>query len=407
MSSSKPPPPTPAHILRTHTAQVNVLQFSRDNERLYSGDAEGVVAVTSTRTLRPSAVWNAHTDGILGVEEWEECIITHGRDDKLHVWQRVQEPGASLGHSAAVPGLQTPKLLYSMDVNALNYCRFSLLPLLDDEGGDERRALIALPNLVESSLADVWTLPGRQRLHAAIGKASHPETSTDGRGINTTGIIMSLHLFQVPHPEVSGRSQLRMLCAYENGGVTAYAYKRTDKETSVEGIGWETLWNVKLHVETVMAMAVSRDNKLALTVSADHLIGRYDIQAAENAENSQAVCTVHRTKHPGNASITIRDDGRVCAVGGWDGKIRLYSTKTLKTLGTLDYHKKSCQTLAFARSDPSVSNEMTGTIDDVGDSDDDFGEEERRERSRWLAAGGQDNRVSIWPLISFDNTTKS
>jgi hypothetical protein len=28
----------------------------------------------------------------------------------------------------------------------------------------------------------------------------------------------------------------------------------------------------------------------------------------------------HRTKHSGNAAITLRSDGKVCAVGGWDGK---------------------------------------------------------------------------------------
>ena len=28
----------------------------------------------------------------------------------------------------------------------------------------------------------------------------------------------------------------------------------------------------------------------------------------------------YRTKHPGNAAVTIRSDGKVCAVGGWDGK---------------------------------------------------------------------------------------
>ena len=27
-----------------------------------------------------------------------------------------------------------------------------------------------------------------------------------------------------------------------------------------------------------------------------------------------------RTKHPGNGAISIRDDGRVCAVGSWDGR---------------------------------------------------------------------------------------
>jgi len=131
---------------------------------------------------------------------------------------------------------------------------------------------------------------------------------------------MSLHLFSVPaaRPQASSSKhftdELRILCAYENGSVNLRRFTLTDKQISVEGIGWESLWTVKLHVETVMAMKVSKDNTLALTVSADHLIGRYDLSSPESN------CSVHRTKHPGNSSIAIRDDGRVCAVGGWDGK---------------------------------------------------------------------------------------
>lgn len=67
-----------------------------------------------------------------------------------------------------------------------------------------------------------------------------------------------------------------------------------------------------------MAMAVSPNNRLALSVSADHLIGRYDLQAREPSVDT--ACTVHRTKHPQNGCVALRDDGRVCAVGGWDGR---------------------------------------------------------------------------------------
>ena len=38
-----------------------------------------------------------------------------------------------------------------MDVNALNYCCFSLLPLQEDARAEDRQALIAVPNLVESA----------------------------------------------------------------------------------------------------------------------------------------------------------------------------------------------------------------------------------------------------------------
>jgi hypothetical protein len=80
----------------------------------------------------------------------------HARDNKLHVWTRIEELpfSARLGGSAVQPGLPVPTLCYSMDVNALNYCRFSLLKLSPSHSGStgEDRAFVALPNLVESSV---------------------------------------------------------------------------------------------------------------------------------------------------------------------------------------------------------------------------------------------------------------
>lgn len=76
-----PPPPTPKHLIRSHTSQVNVVCFSGDNERIYSGDFDGTVVATSTRSLRAIASWKAHADGLLGIQEWaeQEQIITSVR----------------------------------------------------------------------------------------------------------------------------------------------------------------------------------------------------------------------------------------------------------------------------------------------------------------------------------------
>lgn len=83
----------------------------------------------------------------------------HARDNKLHVWTRIEELpfSARLGGSAVQPGLPVPTLCYSMDVNALNYCRFSLLRLSPSRAGEDR-ALVALPNLVESSVVCMSSL---------------------------------------------------------------------------------------------------------------------------------------------------------------------------------------------------------------------------------------------------------
>jgi len=87
----------------------------------------------------------------------------------------------------------------------------------------------------------------------------------------------------------------------------------------------------------VMAMRVSRAHDFALTVSADHIIGRYDLtvrfrffpqfdrpnsfplmQAEKSSAEPRGVA--YRTSHPGSGSVAIRDDGKVCAIGGWDGR---------------------------------------------------------------------------------------
>jgi ASTRA-associated protein 1 len=88
-------------------------------------------------------------------------------------------------------------------------------------------------------------------------------------------------------------------------------------------------------------------------------------------------------------------------------RIRLYSTRTLKPLGTLDYHKGGCQTVVFARSlqhtalAANVERELTG---DDSEDEDEMDEEEKRTRARWLVGGGKDHRVSIWVLMTFGSS---
>jgi ASTRA-associated protein 1 len=61
---------------------------------------------------------------------------------------------------------------------------------------------------------------------------------------------MSIHLYEATHPSRAESRQLRVLAAYEDGSVTLYGYTRDDKTTSVEGIGWDKVWETKLHVES-------------------------------------------------------------------------------------------------------------------------------------------------------------
>ena len=80
-------------------------------------------------------------------------------------------------------------------------------------------------------------------------------------------------------------------------------------------------------------------------------------------------------------------------------RIRLYSTKKFKPLGTLKYHKSACQCLEFAR---SIQFQENPDDEEIDSDDEELSKEEKLDRSRWLIAGGKDNRVSIWSLMSFE-----
>lgn len=103
-------------------------------------------------------------------------------------------------------------------------------------------------------------------------------------------------------------------------------------------------------------------------------------------------------------------------------RIRLYSIKSFKPLGTLDYHRDGVQALTFARnppppflppqtqsgegevgSRPNVTPASVEEGDGAGDDDEDeeFSNSEIEARKRWLVAGGKDGRISVWELIDF------
>jgi hypothetical protein len=86
--------PPPLHIIRLHTSAISALFISGDNERIYSGDISGFVVITSTRSLRPAASWKAHTDGLLGIEEWGKQVITSVCDSPLYCSNVPRNPDA-------------------------------------------------------------------------------------------------------------------------------------------------------------------------------------------------------------------------------------------------------------------------------------------------------------------------
>ena len=93
----------------------------------------------------------------------------------------------------------------------------------------------------------------------ALSYSSLP-TTTYG---NLAGIIMSLHLFQTTASLSSSTttSNLRLLCAYEHGGVILRQCTAPVGQKTVEGKGWEVVWTSKVHAESSEWRSVLRDLK--------------------------------------------------------------------------------------------------------------------------------------------------
>ena len=246
-----------------------------------------------------------------------------------------------------------PQIERSLDVNALNFCRFSLAlkPETPSKGKSRmKEAFLALPNLVNSELADIYHLPSMKRIHSSINalpvSTNLPVqlTATDPMSVkpkgDRSGLIMSLHLS-------IQASKVALVMGFEDGRVEVWTCLLSDHDWDETWDGrfsdermWQKVWGGKGHNEagelciatpyfhsfcSVMAMAVDRTTSRAFTVSADHLLCRYDLKRAllsphDSDTADDQVISSYSTKQIGNAALAISRDGKVVAVGGWDGR---------------------------------------------------------------------------------------
>ncbi|KAK6442543.1 Astra associated protein 1 Asa1 [Oleoguttula sp. CCFEE 5521] len=382
LQTSTLPPAQPKYVLRGHTAQVHAVRFLRCNSRLLTGDADGWVILWDVPIKRPVAVWRAHAQTILGVGVWgevEEKVITHGRDNKLHVWQI--RPEDEVGLSKVLPIEETtaerraPWLIHSLNVNALNFCSFAKCRIPDSDHSGERSILIAVPGINDGAIT-ITSLPSQSRF-AAIPPL---------KDINT-GMLMALRLHQTS-------TSLTVLAGYESGHVAFFRQPSS-------GQPWKPSYVAKTHAQPVLSLDLAPGLGAFFSSSADAIIARHSLDASTEP-------VLLRTKHAGQQSLVVRSDEKVFATAGWDGRVRVYGTKGGMTeLAVLKWHKEGCYAVAFADILDEVE-QVEGIEGSAGERD---GAQvttkamtvsQRREadsaKTHWLAAGSKDGKVSLWDI---------
>ncbi|KAK0938189.1 Astra associated protein 1 Asa1 [Friedmanniomyces endolithicus] len=374
-------PPQPMYVLRGHSAQVHAVRFLRHNVRLLSGDADGWVVLWNVPIRRPVAVWRAHKSAVLGLGSWDdERIITHGRDNRLCVWQLRQEDEGSLSATLPIEDPESerkePWLLHSLSVNALNFCSFATcrVPVPEEITGPgsppNHQILIAVPGVQDGHI-NVTSLPSEERVATII----------DPKDIKT-GMVMAIGLH---HPD---NSRLHVIAGYESGYVCIFA------ESTAATKHWQAVYTHRSHTQPVLSLDVSPLAGYFYSSSADDILARHLL-----TPNPAVEPRIVRTKHAGQQSLTVRPDGRIFATAGWDGRVRVYSAKTMKELAVLKWHKEGVYAVAFA-TDQDDDAADSGDGKAVGKREMTVSEQRVRktQETHWLAAGSKDGKVSLWDV---------
>lgn len=350
-------------------------------------------------------------DSFLAFSEYftDGPICSHGRDGTLKVWQLRESEEDSfstdLPMETETEHRKEAWLLHSLDVNTLNFCAFSMCdaqtstPINPDQ---TRPLLVAVPGTREGHV-DIFSLPSERRIHSI-------PPAEEGK----TGMVMALRILYI-------NTSLYLIVGTESGLTSVQKLNSNSSQ-------WGTTYISKPHTQPVLsldvtsitpslAMAAASDVRY-FTSSADALI---TINPVQKLDENKPLKT-SQTKHSGQQSLSVRSDGKIFATGGWDGRIRIYSAKTLKELAVLKWHKDGVYGVAFSeiRSEMVEDTKSNKTITEVGGAaggmsavGSQVGEQSmspkgssivRRKRedkaleTHWLAAGSKDGKVSLWEV---------
>ncbi|KAG9781389.1 hypothetical protein KCU88_g3398, partial [Aureobasidium melanogenum] len=347
-------PAVPTYILRGHEAAIHALHFYGNNAYLVSGDSDGWLVIWSLTTKRPLAVWKGHDAGVMAIHHWtDEELISHGRDHKLRVWQVRSEDlnrlSQRLPAEQAAADTSTQARPWLLHSLSVNALNFCAFSMCDEEEDPHQQ---------------------RQRQNSS---APTPQLIASPNGLDSGGI----DIFQLP-------SEKRI----------SQAPSQKDSSTESE------------------SLAAASGQQAAFSAYA--MIAKFSLALSDRKEEGDLQPEkLVNTKHTGQQGLSVRSDGKIFATAGWDARVRVYSSRTLKELAVLKWHKVGCYATAFANILP---DETTGVIESNSDHEASPGtshavtssvsaldmikrqREEKARMTHWLAAGGKDGKISLWDI---------
>ena len=137
-------------------------------------------------------------------------------------------------------------------------------------------------------------------------------------------------------------SRIQVAAGYESGYTAVYM--RNDP-----GESFQLLYAHRPHTQPVLSLLIAPSNDYYVTTSADDTIAKHPFPSGHGVwQTALKPLKLLKTKHSGQQGASTRSDGKIFATAGWDSKVRVYSSKTMKELAVLKWHKQGCYTTAFA-----------------------------------------------------------
>lgn len=192
-------------------------------------------------------------------------------------------------------------------------------------------------------------------------------------------------------------NEMILIAGYESGYTCLW-----QKDSS--GPTWKSVHVNRAHTQPILSLDFAKTHSAYFTSAADAIVASHPLSiSATSAGPDKQI----QTKHSGQQALTVRSDQKIFATAGWDGRIRVYSAKTMRELAVLKWHKEGCYALAFADVNLTVFPKEAGGSDVVSDmqitsQSHDLTVEQKRnikvQTTHWLAAGAKDGKVSLWDI---------
>lgn len=341
------PPPDPLYSLRGSTGEVTSVAFLNPTDEqcqlLASGSSDGQATTWNLTTRRPVCTFAAHQKSVLAVEFADRNrLFSQGRDGFIRLWSLVDDRNEHR---------QSPCILAEIKVEAVGFCRFCSLELNKSLATSGPETMLMFPGENETVLKTVT-------IATKTGQTGQPVYKLGVENPSRVGMCMAVRLFEI-------EKQLFGAGGFECGDILVWKLE-----------GEMLMTRVSLHKEPLTCFSLDLTSMRGISGAAENMcyIFEFEVNGSELISNCLRSIELPGVSK-GVCDTAVRSDGRICAVGCWEGTVQVFSWKKLKPLAVLTYHTLGVSSLTFSQSCSS-------------------------EPAMLLAAGSRDKRISIWSLYN-------